>query len=1173
MGNRRAVWFTNRKQSIMTTTHAFRLAKDEAADRLTIRDLEGAPGVLARPNDRPDGRARSYHGGRHRYRFDPQLVEALREVGRQTNTSLFITFAAALNALLYRYTSNEEILLGIPLSERGPQGLDSVTDSLRQAHLLRTRIPESMTFRELQTSVQKAILEFNSQRAVPLGLPEYNQSYSPLFQVMIEWAGLRQQQSSGELDAPLRNPPLAEPKTATFDLMFSLTDGAEGVVLELGYNTDLFDRAKIDRTAGHFRRMLEGISANPDQRLSELPLLTSEERAQLLEEWNDTHLQYPQSLLLHQLLERQAEKSPNAVAVVSDEASLTYGELNRRANQLARYLQRLGVGPDQLVGVCMRRSLEMVVALYGILKAGGAYVPLDPAYPEERLSFMVADSRMLLLLTETELINKISGHSAQVVCLDRDRRSIGTECGDNADTACTPESLAYVIYTSGSTGKPKGVMIEHRNTTALTAWAGTVFSNEELGGVLFSTSICFDLSVFELFVTLGCGGKVILAENALALSRLKASDEVTLINTVPSVMAELLRIGPLPSSVRVVNLAGEPLTNSLVNRLYDQGSVKKVYDLYGPTETTTYSTYTLRFRGGRMTIGRPITNTTIYLLDKNMNPVPVGVPGQLHIGGSGVARGYFRREELTGQKFVRDPFDPRGTARIYRTGDLARYLPDGNIEYLGRQDHQVKIRGFRIELGEIESILAEHPSVQEAVVVVRAEVSGDKRLLAYLTAKPGKAPRPADVRRLLRSRLPEHMVPSAFVTLEQLPLTPNGKVDRTALALRDLVSAESGKEFVAPRTPAEYVLAGIWQDLLRVEQIGIRDDFFELGGNSLLAVRLQALVERRLGRRVPVASIFQAPTVDEYAELLIAGTDSDRPTHLVFAAPPPQAKTPLFCLQFPSSGRLLAKHLGSERAVYGIVCPFDRELAVWHGQHRLETTIEALALRCLPMIRAAQPHGPYCLSGFCFGGVLAFEVASRLVSEGEEVTLLAMIDATYRPGCKPLPLRWLRRWFYHAHETLLHGPAYIVRKLQRSLGVRKVRRSRLQRLNRAVATGPIESDDLGLPKAAFMEHLLRAYRGTPYSGRTLLVRSSAGPKGFDFDPGKTDGWGDLLTGEFSVEDLSCDHLQIGEEPHVGDVANKLTACLDQAEREESSARGRGRSSMRKQDMAIAQAAC
>jgi amino acid adenylation domain-containing protein len=642
-----------------------------------------------------------------------------------------------------------------------------------------------------------------------------------------------------------------------------------GEVLQVGwqYNTDLFDLETIARMAEHFLTLLEAIATNPEQRISELPLLTQTERQQLLFEWNNTTTEYPHDKCIHQLFEEQVEKTPDSVAVVFENQQLTYRELNQKANQLAHHLQTLGVRPEVLVGICVERSLEMVVGLLGILKAGGAYVPLDPHYPQERLDYMLADAGVELLLTQQELLSSLSSHTARVVYLDTDWQTIEPQSHENLHAGVRSDNLAYVIYTSGSTGQPKGVAIEHHSPVALCHWAQQTFTRSQLSGVLATTSICFDLSVFELFVTLCLGGKVIVAHNALHIPNLSRAEEITLINTVPSAIAELLRIGGLPTQIQIVNLAGEPLQNQIVQQLYQHQNIIRVYNLYGPSEDTTYSTFALLGKGATEppSIGRPISNTQIYILDANHQPVPIGVPGELYIGGDGLARGYLNRPELTLEKFIPNPFSDDSSERLYKTGDLARYLIDGNIEYLGRIDNQVKIRGFRIELGEIEAALSQHPVVRETVVIARENSAGDKQLVAYLVPHQEPAPTNSDLRHFLKAQLPDYMMPSAFVVLEALPLTPNGKVDRRALPQPEL-RPELEPTFVAPRTPIEEILANIWGCVLGIEQVGIDDNFFELGGHSLLATQVISRVRNTLAVELPLRSLFETPTVASFAQ-------------------------------------------------------------------------------------------------------------------------------------------------------------------------------------------------------------------------------------------------------------------------------------------------------------------
>ncbi|HEX5708618.1 MAG TPA: amino acid adenylation domain-containing protein, partial [Pyrinomonadaceae bacterium] len=546
---------------------------------------------------------------------------------------------------------------------------------------------------------------------------------------------------------------------------------------------------------------------------------------------------------------------------------MSYRELDGRANRLAHHLRGMGVGPESLVGVLLERGAEMVVTLLAVLKAGAAYLPLDPRYPADRLSFMLEDGGAEVVVTQSALATLVGDGGARLVLLDDERDEITRQSAGAVESGAVAENLAYVIYTSGSTGRPKGVAIAHRSAAVLCAWAHSVYTADQIRAVLASTSICFDLSVFELFVPLSCGGKVVLADNALQLPLLSAADEVTLVNTVPSAMTELLRMGGLPASVRTVNLAGEPLKNSLVQQIYERTRTTQVWNLYGPSEDTTYSTYALIKRGaGREpSIGRPVANTRAHLLDANLRQVPVGAVGEIYLGGDGLARGYLGRPELTAERFIADPFSTEPGGRMYRTGDLGRYLSGGEVEFLGRADHQVKVRGFRIELGEVEAELGRHAGVRECVVVAREEASGDTRLVAYLVAEAGGALDEAELRRALKERLPDYMIPSVFVVLEEMPLTPNGKINRQALPAPDPSRSETADGFVAPQTPVEERLAEIWGEVLGLVRVGSNDNFFDLGGHSLLATRVISRVREAFGIDVPLHALFQAATIGQLA--------------------------------------------------------------------------------------------------------------------------------------------------------------------------------------------------------------------------------------------------------------------------------------------------------------------
>ncbi|HEX8145822.1 MAG TPA: amino acid adenylation domain-containing protein, partial [Pyrinomonadaceae bacterium] len=729
------------------------------------------------------------------------------------------------------------------------------------------------TFRELLRRTREAALGAYAHQELPFELlverlqPERDLSRTPLFQVA--FAMQNADAGSLELEGLKLKPLSVENHTSKFDLGLHMAESGRVLTGTVEYSTDLFDASTIERLVGHYRELLEAVVADAGRCVADLPLLTAPERRQLLSDFNDTEADYPQGLRLHQTFEEQAARTPDATAFVFGEERVTYSELNRRANQLAHHLQACGVGPETCVAVCMERSAEMIVGLFGILKAGGAYVPLDLAYPHERLAHILEKTQAPVLLTRREHAALFPAYEGRQVWLDADWETIAAGPEENPQSRVEPENLAYVIFTSGSTGQPKGVAIPHAPAVALLQWAAEVFSKEELSGVLASTSICFDLSVFELFLPLSLGGKFILAENVLHLPALAAAEEVRLVNTVPSAMRELLRLGALPASVVTVNLAGEALARPLAEAVYALPQVERLYNLYGPSEDTTYSTWALVERGGAgVTIGRPVANSRAYVLDPRMRPVPIGVAGELYMGGDGLARGYLKRPAATAERFVPDPFGGDG-GRLYHTGDLARYLPDGQIEYLGRGDQQVKIRGFRIEPGEVEAALLTHPSVKEALVLVD-DTGADKRLVAYVVPAQPEALTPSDLQFHLKSKLPPYMVPGAYVVLERMPLTPNGKVDRAA-ARREGRAAVSQAAFEAPRTELERTVASVWKELLRVERVGVNDNFFDLGGHSLLAVQAHERLAALVGRELSLVDMFQYPTVSSLAEYLRQG--------------------------------------------------------------------------------------------------------------------------------------------------------------------------------------------------------------------------------------------------------------------------------------------------------------
>jgi amino acid adenylation domain-containing protein len=842
--------------------------------------LAGAPAALDLPPDRPRPALQTFRGAAEPVALPAELVSGLRTLARQHGASLFMTVLAGWSTVLQKAGGSPEVVVGTPVANRQRPELEGLIGLFVNTLPLRVDLTADPPFAALLDRVREAALTAYENQDVPFErlvesvATERDLARSPLFQVMLalEDGPARALRLPGMAcdPVPLHN------GTSKLELLLTLADAHGGLGGGLEFNTDLFDAATARRLAAQFVRLLSGAAADPQRRLGDLPLLDAAEQRQILVEWNATAAPFPHHLGLHELFEAQAARTPEATALLHGDRRLSYRELDAWADHLARRLRALGVGPEVLVGIFCGRTPALVAAALAVLKAGGAYLPLDPAYPAERLVFLVADAGVAVMLTEEGLATKLPPFAGALVLVECDSKQ---PCaGERPRGFLHPEQAAYAIYTSGSTGTPKGVIIRHASVVARITWALSAYAPEVLSGVLAATSLCFDLSVFEIFVPLAAGGAVVLADDALALPDLPTALAVTLVNTVPSAMSELVRAGALPRSVRVVNLAGEPLRRNLAARLYALEGVDAVYNLYGPSEDTTYSTSARVERGDMRepAIGRSLPNSRAYVLDPVLRPLPFGTPGELWLGGDGLARGYLCRPDLTADRFRPDPFGPADGGRLYSTGDLARRRADGALDYLGRLDHQVKVRGFRIELGEIEAALLAHPEVSEAAVL--ALTDGESPRLVACVAPAGTTA--AGLRRHLVARLPVFMVPATFLSLPALPQTPNGKVDRQALADRAAGTAkERHDEHIAPRNPLEELLATLWMEVLDVERVGVHDDFFALGGHSLAGLRLVSRVRELFGVSLPVRQLFQVPTLAGLAEAVavemaaIAGDD------------------------------------------------------------------------------------------------------------------------------------------------------------------------------------------------------------------------------------------------------------------------------------------------------------
>ncbi|HEY4575925.1 MAG TPA: amino acid adenylation domain-containing protein, partial [Thermoanaerobaculia bacterium] len=832
-----------------------------------------SPDPLDLPTDRPRPPVQSFAGGLVSAEIPPRDAEALREAALRSRATLFMGILAALDVLLYRYSGQPDLNVGAPVANRHRPGTQGLVGLFTNNLVLRADLSGDPSFAGLLEQVRETVLSGMERQDLPFDQLvkelrlERLLSQAPLAQVYLSYQNIPPlpRQLGPGLDLSFRE---LGNGTAKVDLTIYLRQQEGRLVSVWEYAAALFDAATLARWTRSFQALLAAAAADPGRRIDDLPLLTPEEREQLLAGFNDTGSTAGPDVCLHQLFAAQAARVPDQVALVAPDARLTYRELDERSDRLAYRLRALGLGPERLAGVLMDRTADLVVTLLAVHKAGGAYAPLDPNYPKSRVLLMLETARATVLVTRRRLAEAFADElpaGMSTVFLDP-----GWEDEPVAAVAAAPalpDNLAYVIFTSGSTGVPKGVAIQHRSAVAMVRWCHGMFSPEEYAGLLASTSICFDMSVFEIFATLAAGGRILLAENALALPGLEVRDEVALIDTVPSAMAELLRMGDLPPSVRTVNLGGEPLTATLVREIYERlPTVSRVVNLYGPSEDTTFTSFAVVPRDtGHPLIGRPLTGEQAYVLDREMRPVPIGVPGSLYMGGEGVTRGYLHRPDLTAERYVPSPYGPPGS-RLYTVGDLVRFLPAGELDYLGRLDHQVKVRGFRIELGEIESALVRHPDVRQAAVLAAPDVGGTgTRLIAWVETETDSSGLAGELRAFLGQSLPDYMVPAIFMPLPRLPLTPNGKIDRRALAALPLQPEAAAADAAhAPRGYVEEALAGIWSDIFG-HPVYRNDSFFDLGGHSLLATRMAARVRSALNVELPLRRLFLSPVLKEMA--------------------------------------------------------------------------------------------------------------------------------------------------------------------------------------------------------------------------------------------------------------------------------------------------------------------
>ena len=980
--------------------------------------LKGVPSTLALPTDRSRSTTLSYRGGRVSFTVPKSTTKLLKQLSQKEGVTLFMMLLAVFIILLFRYSQQKDIVVGAPIANRNRSEIEGLIGFFVNTLALRTSLSGNSTVKELLSQVKETCLQAYAHQDLPfeklaeeLQL-ERDMSCQPLFQVIFQLFNT----SYPDLELPglTTTPVKIDSSIAKFDLNLTLTEQQNGLTGNLLYSSDLFDRATIERMAGHFKILLEGVVANPQQSIGTLPVLTDAEQQQILIEWNDTRADYPKDQCIHRLFEKQVKQTPDAIAVSFGEEQLTYRQLNEKANRLANYLRKFGIRVEMPVGICMERSLEMIIGLLGILKSGGTYVPLDPGYPQERLRFMLHDSEISILLTREEFLSNLPEYQGHLVLLDAIENQLVTEDPNNLDDAeTTAENLAYVVYTSGSTGLPKGICIPHRAVNRL------VFNTNYIGitpsdRIAHISNVSFDAATFEMWGALLQGAMLVIITRDVALSPREFASalqqhKISILFITTALFNQVARETPGAfAALHYVLFGGEMVDPLSVKAVLKAGAPKHLVHVYGPTENTTFSTYypvrEVPEQAATVPIGRPLSNTQLYLLDDHLQPVPVGVSGEVYLGGDGLAHGYLNRPELTRERFITNhPITQSPDHPIYKTGDIARYLPDGDIEFLGRVDHQVKVRGFRIELAEIETVLSRHPAVAQVVVIVREDTPRNKTLAAYLAFAENSSFDTRKLRDFLKQQLPDYMIPASFTFLNQLPLTPNGKIDRNALPEPDRIRPFQETSFVAPRTPTEKTLAAICLNLLNIEKIGVFDNFFELGGHSLLAVQVMARVQETFEVELPLRSLFENPTISGIAEQIDTqcwknGAQPElhyeQGSSLVTIKRGNQNLLPIFLIPGAAAEKVnflnyvrLLQQAGVKNPVYGLR-PRDRK-----GERPSYTGVENIAANYLQEIYTVQPNGPYFLLGGCVGGRVVFEIARQLYEKGQSVANLILIDS------------------------------------------------------------------------------------------------------------------------------------------------------------------------------------
>ncbi|NOK62225.1 MAG: amino acid adenylation domain-containing protein [Chloroflexi bacterium AL-W] len=1129
------------------------------------QQLVGLPPFLELPTDYPRPPAQTFAGAHQRVVIEPTVRDRLMALGQQEQCTAFMTLLAVFMTLLTRYTRQEDLAVGSPIANRDRTELAGLIGLFVNTLVLRAGFADRPDFRTMLRQIRATVLDAFAHQTLPFERlveelqPPRDLSRTPLFQVMF----VLQHASTTTYELPDLRLSLQgfDTETAKFDLMLSCVERADGLVSTFEYATDLFDHTTITRMLGHFETLLTGIIAHPNRCINDLSLLTSAEQHQIVVDWNDTKQTFP-ATCVHHLFQHQVVQTPDTVAAVSDGIHLTYERLNQRANQVAHYLKSQGVELDSRVGVYLDRSLELLISVLSILKAGAAYVPLDLHYPPERVAYMLDNAQAQMLLTQTDLITAVTQTMhPQVVCLDTQWDAIELFADTNPARRVVPDNLAYVIYTSGSTGTPKGVAMPHRALANLLLWQRNVLAAP--ARTLQFTSPSFDVSFQEWFSTWCTGGTLIMISDTtrrdpLALTQFIHNQTIERL-FVPFValqqIAEIMDMQhAFPEHLREVITAGEQLqTTPSLTSWFGHTSNTNLHNHYGPSETHVATAFALPTDINEWTslppIGCPISNTSVYACTTQMHPVPIGVPGELYLGGESLARGYLHRSGLTAERFVPNPFalsDGNPGSRLYKTGDLVRYQPDGVLEFLGRADHQVKVRGYRVEPGEIEVALVQHPAICEAIVVVHKDAHGLTQLIAYVLSAQTTAVSVSDLRSFVQSKLPSYMVPVAFAFCEAWPLTPSGKVDRQALPMPEMLEITRQDTLVSPRDTLEWQLVRIWETLLQRQPIGITDDFFTLGGHSLLVARLMAQIQQQFGQSLPLSIIFQEATIEHIARI-VRQKRGQHWTPIVDMRPTGN-KSPFFCIH-PGSGQVLCyldlvQALDANRPFYAF------QAAGLDGQREPLMCVEDMATCYIDALQSIQPEGPYFLGGWSFGGVVAFEMAQQLQSCGYEIAVLALIDSW-----APTP-----RHAVLDDDTVVL--AWFVRDLGKILGQQitvsyedlcnRTHDQQLQIVLEHMRATHILPDDIGLQQighyATVFTNNIRAtntYAPQPYAGNVALFRADEQPTDDGMDAWL--GWRTYITNEITISTIPGNHYTMVKPPHVQLLSKQLDQCFEQAD--------------------------